>query len=131
MVSLTSLTFPTKEYMKDWYLPIKDMKEVIKRVNRKFYYLSEKHPMTNFFIYDLPYCLIGKNSTYIYNNFQPPDRGINELDVTLKSEIKNVPNYRIKTHFKECDECKLKCRCDGIPKNDFNLFGSEGLEAIK
>ena len=129
----TSLSVMSSEYAKDWYLPIKDMKDVSKRINRKFYYMSEKEYCNNTILtlMSIPYCLVGKHSPFIDNMSGPPSMGIKELNPNFKCRVQGVPKYRIKTHFNECKKCFKFNECNGIPENDFEMFGVEGLEAIQ
>lgn len=117
------------EYTGDWYIPFKDMKPYLKDV-------IENHPEipgdVNFRILEIPYCVLGKYNEAMSNNEQMPDLGKQKIEEKNRAkENPKIPHYRVKTYFEECDMCSLKYMCDGIHKNDLDMFGPGDLKAIK
>lgn len=126
IISCAGITKLDYKYTGDWYLPFKDMGDYLNKIDHT--------PLgdVNFKILDIPYCVLGKYSDVIINNTQMPDLGDHEIEERNKAkENPKIPHYRVKVYFDECKECRLKNICDGIHKNDLEMFGVDGLRAIK
>lgn len=119
------ISYKSYDYTSDWYLPFHKMKPFLLNV------LNNENLPSYVKILDIPYCVVGKDSDIIENNNDMPDLGKHEIDSTMVSEQGNIPHYRIKQYFEECKDCSLRYKCDGMNKNDMEMFGVDGLKAIK
>lgn len=116
-------------YTGDWYIPFKDMGPHLKEIVENRPEIPEH---INFKILDIPYCVLGYKSDYMFNNEDMPDLGQHEIEEKNRAkEDPKIPHYRVKMYFDECEKCKLKSVCDGIHKNDVTLFGTGNLRAIQ
>ena len=121
-----------------WYLPVKDMKPYLKEV-----YLH--HPPLPegmlFVMNEIPYCVLGENTplidnaSYAFGANETTSKGKPTIGILQKHTdakvSEDMPDYRRKHHFEECDHCILKSKCVGISYNEFQMFGAYGLKAIK
>lgn len=68
----------------------------------------------------MPFCLFGiddtkitnkanKNILALGNNYQPSKQN--------RSNLKNIPLYRLKEKVDYCQNCKVKYKCEGFNKN--------------
>jgi len=116
------------EYTRDWFFPIKDMGEYVRKIIKNY---RDKEYTFNFKITDIPYCVPRGYCNLMINLNTYPNLGMHKVSEELKSTVSDsVPHYRIKSYFEECDKCCLKDKCGGVYKNELEMFGVEGLKAI-
>lgn len=116
-------------FTSDWYIPIKDLGPYLREVVHNHPEMPNESELK---IIDIPYCSLGEYSEYLKNKIDYPDLGEHEIEtLNQDEEIQGVPHYRVKKHFEECDSCSLKDICGGTIRNDMEMFGVEGMKAIK
>jgi len=109
------------------HVPFKDLKSYVrkvydyaKRINYPLYYL------------EVPYCIFGEFDKSINNSSLPPDLGKHcQPPEHFKTDVKDLPSYRIKKKVEICNDCKCFNFCDGFFVNDISKYGIEGIEPIK
>ncbi len=107
------------------YVPIKDLGDYVGKI---FRHVSQNNLNAVFF--DIPYCVFGVYDERIIMP-QPPDLGkYNQPREMFKSNIKDLPSYRIKTKADICKKCRLAGKCDGFLVNDIKKFGTGNLKPI-
>jgi len=113
-----------KDY--SYYVACKDLRHYLKKAVE--YIFENKIQKVQF--YDIPHCVFG-----FYNKFvqmsEPPDLGKhNQPKGEIKSDIPNLPTYRLKTKTKICKSCKLGNKCSGFFTNDIKRHGTGNLKPI-
>ena len=116
-------------YTADWFVPIKDMGPYVRDVAHNHPALPEHTRLT---ILDVPYCVLGEYSDIIENQFAGfPNLGKHLIDEGNRSEISaQIPHYRVKSFFAECEKCVLNDMCGAVPLNEIKMFGTYGLKAF-
>ena len=99
------------------YVPLKDMGDA----------LNTLLDIENIEVADIPYCVIGRYHENMLST-SPPDIGTQQSK--FKSEVKNLPSYRIKIYPPICDSCSLRDKCGGFYKNDYDKFGVGDCKAL-
>lgn len=129
VVASACIADKSEEYTSDWYLPIKDSKEVLNSIVD--HSIVSRYPRISYLVMDYPYCVLGKMHPNIKNLNLVPNMGTYRIAEDVRSEVSDhIPSYRIKTFFNDCDTCVAKGLCAGIYKNDLEMFGSEGLSPL-
>lgn len=109
-----------------YYIPIKNLPPYAGKVME----YSEKHDMPVTFM-EIPFCVFGEINDNIINNCLPPDHGkYCQPEGELKTKIKDLPVYRLKSKAVMCKKCKADSFCDGFSKSDLEEFGTGNLKAI-
>jgi pyruvate-formate lyase-activating enzyme len=107
------------------YVPIKELGIYIPPLFKKV--VSEN---LNVKFFDMPYCIFGEYSNIIMMP-KPPNLGkYNQPGGKFKSEIKDLPTYRLKTKVKLCEDCILSDKCDGFLINDIKKYGTGKIKPI-
>jgi MoaA/NifB/PqqE/SkfB family radical SAM enzyme len=103
-----------------WYIPIKDLQNIIKKI---YFYALKVNQNTQFL--EIPFCIVGViNLNNICNTTQPPHLGkYNQPPAAYKTEIPNLPSYRLKKHLDFCKNCVAIDYCDGFFVNDIKKYG--------
>ncbi|MDD2753137.1 MAG: radical SAM protein [Candidatus Portnoybacteria bacterium] len=110
----------------EYYIPIKDLPPYVKKAAE----YSRKHGKTVRFM-EIPFCVFGEIKNNIINNCLPPDHGkYCQPERKLKTKIKDLPIYRLKSKAAICKKCKADSFCDGFAKSDLEEFGTGKLKAI-
>jgi len=111
----------------EYYIPMKDLPPYIKKVTK----YSQKYNKPIRFM-EIPYCVFGEIRDNIINNCLPPDHGrYCQPEGDLRTNIKDIPAYRLKSKSKICERCKANLFCDGFIKSDLDEFGAGSLKAIQ
>jgi MoaA/NifB/PqqE/SkfB family radical SAM enzyme len=80
---------------------------------------------------DIPFCFFGFNHSSINNHSLPPNLGKHfQPPNQFKTEIKDMPSYRLKEKLDFCKDCKCNNHCDGFNKNYLNFFGKPKFRPI-
>jgi len=129
-VGIVFLAMLDYNYTRDWFLPIKDMEPFVKEIYKNHPVMPKSIPLK---FLDIPYCVLEEYTPIIENKFAEfPNIGQHEIAEDLRSKIAdNIPHYRIKEHFSECEKCLLKKKCGGMPSNELKMFGAYGLKALE
>jgi MoaA/NifB/PqqE/SkfB family radical SAM enzyme len=116
------------EDVTNWYLPLKKLEKIIQNL----YYYSLK-VNKDFRFFDIPFCLFGDfNSKNICNISKPPSMGkYNQPPKIHKTEILDMPAYRVKKHFSFCKKCVAQDYCDGFFVNDIKKYGIGNIKIPK
>ncbi len=81
-------------------------------------------------ITDIPFCVFG---FYRANIFMTRPSAVAEpfsYPERFRTNIPNVPSYRIKTKLKICDKCSLNRKCDGFYSKYVDLFNLSYLKPL-
>lgn len=107
-----------------YYVPDYEFKKILPDIYR--WIAKEK---LNVFFTEFPMCVFGE---IMPNSLRgsPPKQGIQQPKEILKSELEDVPSYRIKDKKDFCNNCLAFNRCDGFNRNGFNKFGPGDLAPI-
>ena len=113
---------------RSFYVPLKDLKPYLEKI----YDHSKK---TNYDIkfFEIPYCVLGFYDKSINNKTYPPDLGkYCQPAKKYKTNIKDIPAYRVKIKTKICKKCLCDDSiCDGFLKRDIEKFGIGDLKPIQ
>ncbi len=114
------------EYTKNWYLPATESKSALKDLLDDSKY--DEYPIK---IIGFPYCVLGRYDDRMVGIYRAPQIGLN-TSVGINASLDNprVPHYNERMRIESCAKCSLANECDGVLKNDFILFGAEGLKPI-
>ena len=108
------------------YVPIKDLRNYVAEI---FKHVIKNN--LNVVFFDMPYCVFGVYDERIIMP-HPPDLGrYNQPKESFKSNIKDLPTYRLKTKLDICEKCHLAGKCDGFLVNDIKKYGIGGLKPIE
>jgi len=110
-----------------FYIPFKNLSPYLK----KFYDYALK--INNKIIFtEIPFCIFGKfNIKNINNKISPPALGrYNQPPEKIRTEIPDLPAYRLKKKIAMCNNCKAFDYCDGFFVNDINKFGIGKIKPI-
>jgi len=111
---------------RSFYIPLKELKPYFKKI----YDYSKK---TNYDMqfFEIPFCILGFYDESMQNKIYPPDLGKYCQPMKMhKTNIKDIPAYRVKIKSKICDKCSCSSVCDGFFKKDFEEFGIKGLKPV-
>lgn len=106
------------------YIPIKDLSRY---VNPLIDYCKKKGYPVRFL--EIPFCVFGREDAPTDNSGQPPDLG-KYCQPFFKSEVKDLPSYRLKTKIEMCNSCRCYRKCDGFFVNDIKKYGTGNLKPI-
>ncbi len=121
-----SVMYVKSEEQYSSYVPLKNLRKYVIPVRD---YAVKNNLNVHF--YDMPYCIFGSYSEMV-NMPKPPDLGQhNQPKGDFKSNIKNLPTYRLKTKAKICECCTLSRQCDGFLINDIKKFGTGNLKPVQ
>jgi MoaA/NifB/PqqE/SkfB family radical SAM enzyme len=110
-----------------YYIPYRGLEEYVRTV--VIHGLENYYPL---YFKDIPYCVFGFFNVWTNNRTYPPDLGrYNQPPDKFKTEIPNLPSYRLKTKISICSECLVNKLCDGFYVNDIQKYGSGDLKPIK
>jgi len=109
-----------------YYIPLKGLGKYIKPV---FDYVCKNSLPIKFM--EIPFCVFGEFNENINNNVLPPNMGQHcQPREKFKTEIKDLPSYRLKKKMPFCKKCKCFSFCDGFLINDIKLYGVGSLKPI-
>jgi MoaA/NifB/PqqE/SkfB family radical SAM enzyme len=109
-----------------YYLPMRDLAPYVRQI---YNYTAQVNYPVRFT--EIPYCVFGVVSELINNNSLPPDLGkYCQPDKEYRTNIKDLPAYRLKKKVNMCYKCKCINFCDGFPVNDIDKFGPGNLKPI-
>jgi len=109
------------------YIPLKDMGPYI---GRAYKHAKKVNYPVQFM--EIPFCVFGFRADNITNNTLPPDQGEHCQPQELhRTEVKDMPQYRIKKKVAICRRCACRNYCDGFPRNDVDKYGTGKLRPIK
>jgi MoaA/NifB/PqqE/SkfB family radical SAM enzyme len=110
-----------------FYIPFKDIGPYLKKIYQ--YVLKNNRKI---FFLEIPFCIFNDfNLNNINNKCLPPNLGkYNQPPRKFKTEIPDIPSYRIKKKIDICVGCKAFNYCDGFFVNDINKFGIKGINKI-
>jgi hypothetical protein len=66
--------------------------------------------------------VVGKEGPKIKGKNYIPNLGIHSVNLADK-ENTNIPSYRKTIYLPMCSKCRMKLKCDGYNRNDFEKFG--------
>ncbi|MCK5026510.1 MAG: radical SAM protein [Nanoarchaeota archaeon] len=82
-------------------------------------------------IIDIPFCIFGFYRKNIINISGPPVTArIYSIPEEFKSNVQNLPSYRIKRKLNICSRCNLRDRCDGFFHQYTKLFDLSYLKPL-
>lgn len=96
----------------------------------KLLYISKKFncPLT---ITDIPFCVFGFYRSNIINVTGPPiTSSAYSIPLSVRSNIPNLPSYRVKKKLGICHNCKLALKCDGFYNSYINLLKLDYLRPL-
>ena len=109
-----------------YYIPLKDLGPYVKQAYN--HALKINYPIK---FLEIPYCVFGFVSELINNNSLPPDLGEHcQPPKQRRTNIKDMPSYRLKKKVLMCEKCKCVNFCDGFPVNDIDKFSTGNLKPI-
>ncbi len=110
-----------------YYIPLKDLAPYVRKARA---YAGEIGLPLRFI--EIPYCVFGAEDEAINNTVLPPDLGEHcQPPGKHKTDIKDMPAYRLKKQAPMCASCACRDHCDGFPVNDVDRFGTGNLKPIK
>ena len=110
-----------------YYIPLKDLGDYVGRAHD---HAAKLGLPIKFF--EIPYCVFGFEEPSINNTSLPPDLGGHcQPSARFRTEIKDMPSYRLKKQTAMCASCACRGYCDGFPVNDIDRFGTRNLRPIK
>jgi len=108
------------------YIPLKDIGPYVKEILD--YSKKNKFPIT---IMEVPFCIFGFFDELIINTNLPPDLGENnQPPEEYRTNIKDMPSYRIKEKPEICNKCACTQFCGGFFKKDLDKYGVGALKPI-
>ena len=108
-----------------YFLPIKDNYKKI----RYFYNLLKN--TTNYqYSFDYVPCVFGEMSGNIIMISKPPKLGMQQPKADLKTEIEDMPSYRIREYGEICHRCSNKNNCTGFNKNELLKYGYGDIQPL-
>ncbi|MCX6802537.1 MAG: radical SAM protein [Candidatus Diapherotrites archaeon] len=110
-----------------YYIPLKDLGPYVKKA---YDHSSKEGFGANF--KEIPYCIFSKaDRNRIENTSKPPDLGkYCQPPARLKTQVKDLPSYRVKAKTEMCKTCKCFDFCDGFFLNDITNFGTGNIKPI-
>jgi MoaA/NifB/PqqE/SkfB family radical SAM enzyme len=112
---------------RSFYVPLKELKPHLKKI----YNHSKKINQEIKFL-EIPYCVFEAYDDSINNMIYPPDLGkYCQPKEIHKTNIKDIPAYRVKIKSKICRECSCDSICDGFLKRDIEEFGIGNLKPMQ
>ncbi len=111
-----------------FYIPLKDLSPYVKEI---YNYTKKVNAEINFT--EIPFCVFELiDLERIKNKTHPPNLGkYNQPPDRYKTEVPDVPVYRLKKEAKICPVCKAFKECDGFLVNDIDKFGLGDLKPIE
>lgn len=111
-----------------FYIPFKDLSPYVKKI-----YKYQDQVDTEIDFIEIPYCVFETiDLKIIKNKTAPPNLGKhNQPPKQHKTDIPDLPAYRLKKKIKMCSNCKASKNCDGFFVNDIDKFGAGDLKPIK
>jgi len=107
-----------------YYVPFKDLTKYVKEV--KEYGVKENYDIS---FTEIPYCVFGEIDKNIHNDCLPPDLGKHcQPPKNVRTEIKDLPSYRLKKKTDICKKCIAFDSCGGFFVNDIDKFGTGKLK---
>ncbi len=117
---------PDDKNYKSYYIPIQKLGPYVKKA---YEYAKKINYRVNFL--EIPFCVFGFIDESINNTCLPPDMGEScQPPESVKTEIKDLPSYRLKKKIDICSKCSASGRCDGFVLNDINEFGVGDIKPI-
>ena len=105
------------------------IKELQKYALPLFLYSNKKKIQVDF--EEIPYCVFKEIDDCIKNHPNIPDLGRHcQPPTAVKSHLKDIPSYRLKTKTNICKSCKADVFCDGFFVNDIRKFGTGNLKPL-
>jgi MoaA/NifB/PqqE/SkfB family radical SAM enzyme len=116
------------EESSSFYIPFKELGPLVKKLYK---YALKINSQTRF--REIPFCIFGElNTVNIENMGLPPNLGkYNQPPDIVKTEIPDLPSYRLKKKVAMCKLCKASDYCHGFFVNDINKFGTGKIQPIK
>ncbi len=110
-----------------FYIPIKDLAPIVREA---YHYALEKKFDLHF--WEIPFCVFGLiDRERINNTTSPPDLGKHcQPPERHRTNVKDLPSYRLKTKPEMCSGCECFGFCNGFFLNDFSVFGNGNLKPI-
>jgi len=110
-----------------YYVPLKDLRNYI----RPAFVYTKKYSLQAKFM-EIPFCVLGEYNENIDNKTLPPNMGEHcQPRKEFKTEIKDMPSYRLKKKAAMCENCEYFDYCDGFPANDIDMNGTGNLKPIQ
>jgi MoaA/NifB/PqqE/SkfB family radical SAM enzyme len=110
-----------------FFVPLKDLKPYLKKI-----YNYSKKTGYDMQFFEIPYCAFGFYDESINNKTYPPNLGRYCQPVKIhKTNIKDMPAYRVKIKSKICKKCFCDNVCDGFLKRDIEKFGIGDLKPVQ
>ena len=105
----------------NFYVPIKDLQpDLVPLV----YYGAGRGAPPVFF--ELPQCVLGFPYPHILRG-GPPSQGLQQPPEAYRSDVEDVPTYRLKSKPPMCRSCARSDVCDGFFTNDLRRYGTGSL----
>lgn len=109
-----------------FYLPLKDLGQYVRKLAN---YARNKRYEIRFS--EIPYCVFSYCDRSIENINGVPELGkYNQPPKQFRTEIHNMPSYRLKTKVKMCSRCKAEKICAGFFVNDIKKYGTGNLKPL-
>lgn len=111
-----------------FYIPFKELGPYLKKLYDYALKVNDK-----IMFMEIPFCVFGKfNIKNINNRCAPPNLGkYNQPPEAVRTEIPDLPSYRLKRKIAICNSCKAFDYCDGFFINDIDKFGTGKIKPIK
>ncbi len=119
----------------EFYVPFKDLVPYARKLYKYALEINSEYadegPHKIRFI-EIPFCIFGEYNRDIVDNLTgPPHLGkYNQPPEQHKSEVEDLPKYRIKKKVEMCEDCDAFKYCDGFFQNDINKFGTGNIKNI-
>lgn len=106
----------------DFYIPIKDLRyDCVPLIYSGV--MNETPPVFT----ELPLCVFGFDYPFI-NKGGPPRQGLQQPPEPYRSQLEDIPTYRLKQKPLMCADCRMNSVCQGFFKNDLERFGAGDLQ---
>lgn len=109
------------------YVPYKDLKGYLSPL---LDYTSD-NGLENVHFHDIPHCVFGFYNKQVVRSYTPDLGRYNQHAEIVRSDVPNLPTYRLKTKLEMCRNCKVEKNCDGFLVNDIKKYGTGELKPIK
>jgi len=108
------------------YVPYKELAPYLEKITKYVF----KYNDYNIEFYDIPHCVFGFYNRFVIRSKTIDTGKSNQAPKIVRSQIENLPKYRLKTKLDICQCCKVRDKCDGFLINDIKKYGTGNLKPI-
>lgn len=116
-----SVPFIVDDAIESFYIPLRSLQPYVLPLVT---YGATRGRFARF--HEIPMCVFGTPYPYCSKG-GPPDLGLQQPPLSVRSQVKDVPTYRLKKKVEMCVHCTQRSNCDGFVVNDVDRYGTGTL----